>query len=824
VSLVYRGFPLTIEEEAHARTLLAGGPAAADLLVALVNDGGLGVWWTSEAGEVYSHAEAISGDYDLSIKGAVEAADRGEGFWGAETSIVLAATAPTTWEQEDWQVPEGSPIDLVSIKYTIDPMDDTAWRTVPVGRTLTAGANGDLPEGLTLEVRPNVDGQPKCWVTAWLDGKYVGSLGWWTESVPDWGERGEILNVEVFPEYRRRGIASAMLAKAREVQPDVHHSMALSDDGRAWSQRVGSVEVRLSHHEESLYGFIDQVWVEAHVGSERVGFLYWYPATAEIGEVKVEEGYRRQGIATKMLEYARQIEPNLEHSDTLTDDGRAWMQAVGSRQTYFHGSAHEFSPGTILTPESGDQGGKHVYLADSVRVAGLYAQLAASRMYGLSVPNDRGIVYEVEPLGAVEPDPVQEWGGESRTADRVRVIRRMGLEVIAALPSGLRFEVTVMPDYLREKQPIGGTVYAFLDGGNPEELTYPYLKDCVGILRWYSSGEIDSVWVHPTLRRQGLATDLLRRAREADPTVHHSNRLTDMGRAWSRAVAHTASRRRLTTSMSEFQFHYDDDWGQDFSLGTDGIAAVSREGYAGHLAWDYTADGDPYIAEVWVEEPHRRKGVAREMLRLAREIEPTLAHSSDLTADGRAWMQAVGMADAEGWWYHFGSTTFRAARGHWVHLGTREAAEQRKDNRYGPGNFRHPDTLFRVKIAPSNPLGSVHTPLDDHEANTLTIWEEQYATHEGQMPRGDEDIWGYGYDKYPGWFNEVVKRVGYQGAWKHDAIYYTNKTEAAGSVSVAVSPNCIVEQGEAPPTNESVGPGQLLLWSARAKDTAADAT
>lgn len=82
------------------------------------------------------------------------------------------------------------------------------------------------------------------------------------------------------------------------------------------------------------------------------------------------------------------------------------------------------------------------------------------------------------------------------------------------------------------------------------------------------------------------------------------------------------------------------------------------------------------------------------------------------------------------------------------------------------------------------------------------------------MPKGDEDVWGYGYDKYPGWITDVAKRYGYQGAWKHDAVFYRNDVEDPGSISVAVDPDCITDRGEAPPTNESVGEGQLLLWAA----------
>jgi ribosomal protein S18 acetylase RimI-like enzyme len=50
---------------------------------------------------------------------------------------------------------------------------------------------------------------------------------------------GRIHKVYVSSQFRRKGIASAMLDFARERYPDkeVRHSNALSDDGRAWAEK-----------------------------------------------------------------------------------------------------------------------------------------------------------------------------------------------------------------------------------------------------------------------------------------------------------------------------------------------------------------------------------------------------------------------------------------------------------------------------------------------------------------------------------------------------------------------------------------------------------
>jgi glutaredoxin-like protein NrdH len=73
--------------------------------------------------------------------------------------------------------------------------------------------------------------------------------------------------------------------------------------------------------------------VEARHNGKHVGYLEWsmkdrpghvvnFPG--EIANVHVEEPYRRHGIADAMLDFARQHEPRVNHSDRLTDLGSMW--------------------------------------------------------------------------------------------------------------------------------------------------------------------------------------------------------------------------------------------------------------------------------------------------------------------------------------------------------------------------------------------------------------------------------------------------------------------------------------------------------------------
>ena len=66
-----------------------------------------------------------------------------------------------------------------------------------------------------------------------------------------------------------------------------------------------------------------------------VGFLNWNSDAEHnpdhvknaIHRVQVLKSHQRRGIATALLEHARQINPALRHSHALTGDGKAWSEA-----------------------------------------------------------------------------------------------------------------------------------------------------------------------------------------------------------------------------------------------------------------------------------------------------------------------------------------------------------------------------------------------------------------------------------------------------------------------------------------------------------------
>lgn len=106
----------------------------------------------------------------------------------------------------------------------------------------TAGMKDDRPE-LTFRHLPPEENRPyggaeqdTHTLHAYLpDGSHVGELSWF-------GEDGMIRDVGVHPDHRRKGIASELLRRARQIQPDVYHSDALTSDGAGWARKVSMLE------------------------------------------------------------------------------------------------------------------------------------------------------------------------------------------------------------------------------------------------------------------------------------------------------------------------------------------------------------------------------------------------------------------------------------------------------------------------------------------------------------------------------------------------------------------------------------------------------
>lgn len=60
---------------------------------------------------------------------------------------------------------------------------------------------------------------------------------------------------------------------------------------------------------------------------EKMGWIVWDDQDV-IEDIYVAPEYRRQGVATVLFSKASKIRPDLQHSEVLTDNGRAWSATV----------------------------------------------------------------------------------------------------------------------------------------------------------------------------------------------------------------------------------------------------------------------------------------------------------------------------------------------------------------------------------------------------------------------------------------------------------------------------------------------------------------
>ncbi len=99
-------------------------------------------------------------------------------------------------------------------------------------RQPVAGANGPMPEDMEFRHQPNPYMTDQHLMTAHHGGRQVGYLEW---GGPEGFPPNEVQDVSVDDGYRRRGIASEMLRRAREISPGLGHSSDLSDDAGGWA-------------------------------------------------------------------------------------------------------------------------------------------------------------------------------------------------------------------------------------------------------------------------------------------------------------------------------------------------------------------------------------------------------------------------------------------------------------------------------------------------------------------------------------------------------------------------------------------------------------
>lgn len=254
-------------------------------------------------------------------------------------------------------------------------------------------------------------------------------------------------------------------------------------------------------------GYDGEALATAYVNGEPVAGLRWnyYSEPSVVLDLFVEEPYRRRGVATALWNWVKTThQSDLEHSTSLTDDGKAFRQTLGAKDQTVPPSEHgdpRMQDAGVTVSKTKD--GK--YYVHTHRARGKYRDSVSS------IP-DSEIEY-IRSTGALEA----AWHEAMP---------------VGPMPEGLRWihKPVRLPGVpaqhmLKCKDADG------LDVGHIRWLTKDY-KRPPG-----KKGEITYVFVQPEYRRRGLATELLRKARLIEPEVHHSPVRTEDGLAWSEKAA-----------------------------------------------------------------------------------------------------------------------------------------------------------------------------------------------------------------------------------------------------------------------------------------------
>ena len=114
--------------------------------------------------------------------------------------------------------------------------------------------------------------------------------------------------------------------------PDLQPAQFSTPENSAWhgvsEQRIGPNMI--TRHGAGVFGRRTVEAIHPNSG-KRVGYLNWFSPLgdkpAEVYKTYVSGPQRRKGVATAMFNHARQVEPGLQHSTALTDDGKAWAKA-----------------------------------------------------------------------------------------------------------------------------------------------------------------------------------------------------------------------------------------------------------------------------------------------------------------------------------------------------------------------------------------------------------------------------------------------------------------------------------------------------------------
>jgi glutaredoxin-like protein NrdH len=338
----------------------------------------------------------------------------------------------------------------------------------------TAGAGGDLPEGLNFQAH---DG----WTHAYDGDTLIGYLR---------PHQNKIDMIKVHPEYRRRGIGTAMLNWHRDnVDPSIAHSTDQTPLGRAWGRSVGWNPPVWNRQDPDIDTLEDYEVERGPHTAARLAMPTYYHHTDD-PDFQLDPGFVPENFAEDDEDYS-----TCPHcaADIDEDDPANWQD---DNCPECGGSLSRSKPGVFVSDDpdrwASPYGEKRDYVAD---------------LDGPDLHNLPG-VERVKDSG----DNAYFVPADQFHHLKVKRVRPRTAARLAALPDGLHI------------QPEDDDWVAYHQGTPVGSLSVDYSTEVPSI---------DSIRVHPDYRRHGIGKALWE---AAGRPAHTPDDMSADGQAWARSV------------------------------------------------------------------------------------------------------------------------------------------------------------------------------------------------------------------------------------------------------------------------------------------------
>jgi 8-oxo-dGTP pyrophosphatase MutT (NUDIX family) len=356
----------------------------------------------------------------------------------------------------------------------------------------------------------------------------AGQAGWMA-----WDHEGTIRGIHVHPDHRRGGLATEMYHRAQEIDPSVHHSDDLTEDGAQWSQKVGL------HVEGS--------WADVRNKAKRIrreGGVHITVASPD-GVAGTVQG--DQGVYESLISFA----PGTRRVASWRCDCPWFTYAFDRSAKYEQLQGRMCSHCLALNYEAQSRGmfGNQVKVGtvNTDEIQDIVTQAFIEAKTRLDRDDDPAEVIGYLITAGLPRDDAQNIVLAARGRTALRKVARKCPECGAELDSNdnrCGDCGAVLPDHpVTHKASTHHIDYSFEPyPGESDPLHTWTMRDEHGnaiseLHAFPESGEIANVWTHPSRRREGLSTEIYDHASKMMPLYHApSEHRTPEGDGWARAV------------------------------------------------------------------------------------------------------------------------------------------------------------------------------------------------------------------------------------------------------------------------------------------------